>query len=401
MKKVLFQKEPIIFMKLTINYKLKIGFVKFLLSLGLITFFWSCEPKKMDTTTIQLKWNKGYAQDSIERKTVALKWCLTFLGSHLAADTSLVGLNYNDSIIKLDVSQIGFSKAARTSLQKLNGVLKSSEEYKTNGSLDVGRYIALTIGSPLHYYKIVEVPKHIDEFKSKYAFDSLPVYINNSSIAHGDRIIFSASEITGTKQAYLSLEVDSIHREVLEFETVELMPNGLSKFALYDHDGNLKASASPEITRAGKPAKCMWCHEIGIQPLFRDQVNVKGFLTHEAFQDSIDAYNERLRAHQKKYWKDPALLHKKLHTEMEIAYISFMEPSLEYVANEWNLPIETVKTKLASLKTHRHEEFDFLGDLYHRREIDALAPFKVIDVPESIREESENEPNYLGNLDFQ
>jgi len=36
-----------------------------------------------------------------------------------------------------------------------------------------------------------------------------------------------------------------------------------------------------------------------------------------------------------------------------------------------------------------------LGDLYHRKDIDALAPHTVIEVSESIREKSNNEVNLL------
>lgn len=50
---------------------------------------------------------------------------------------------------------------------------------------------------------------------------------------------------------------------------------------------------------------------------------------------------------------------------------------------------------LKGLKTHKHLEFQFLGDLYHRKDIDKFSPLKSIQVSGSVRELSNQEVNYL------
>ena len=73
-----------------------------------------------------------------------------------------------------------------------------------------------------------------------------------------------------------------------------------------------------------------------------------------------------------------------------------MEPSIEHLMNEWNLPKEEVKKRLAHLQPHKHHEFKFLGDsLYHRKDVEALAPFKGMPVPEDLREKTLEEALYL------
>ncbi|SNS12931.1 hypothetical protein [Dokdonia pacifica] len=353
----------------------------------------SCSNKgtTQDPNIIYLKWNKSYPKDALERNKSGLKWALSFLGSTIALDTTLTGITHNNDIIKLDVSNSGFTKKAIPHLQELNRIIQNSEEYQKRGHIDMGRYVALTIGSSNHYYKIVDTPLHLYDLEASYTFDTLTAFINNSGISHIDREIQYSINNKPNRLAFISAERDTVTGEIQEYETVELMPNGHSRFALYDIEGNLKTVGDKIVTRAGKPAKCMWCHESNIQPLFSKQLDVVGYIPSNDFLDSLKRYNNALKKYQREVWRDSVFLNRRLHTEMEIAYIKFMEPSIEQLANEWQLSQEDVLKKVAHLKSHRHHEFDFLGDLYHRIAIDSLAPFKVLEVPESIREASSNE----------
>ncbi|MDY8138867.1 hypothetical protein [Aquimarina sp. 2201CG5-10] len=378
------------------NYNINEVFVKkklfFVTSVFILFFCISCNEKDY---VINLKWNKSYPSDTIKKNSIALKWCLSFLGSHIATDTTLTGFNISNETITLKVDQLGFSKKASDYLAQLNWKLKQTEEYQQNNAIDLGRYIALTIGSSYHYYKVVEIPQKLEDYKSLYKFDSISGYIDNSSISLVDRIISFTKNNTGNKQAYISAEIDSITKNIYEFETAEVMNNGQIRFGIYDKNGNLKDAADNQVTNAGKPAKCIWCHETGIQPMFRKQKDHKNYLSYQNLQDSLKFFNQKLRTYQDTLWKDPVIKNRRLHTEMEISYIAFMEPSAEHLSNEWGLPIKEVLKKLNHLKTHRHHEFGFLGDLYHRKDIDSLAPWKVLRVPERIREKSENEVNYI------
>ncbi|WP_299313734.1 hypothetical protein [uncultured Aquimarina sp.] len=361
----------------------------------LLSSFLSFSVLKKDNE-INLKWNKSYPTDTLTKNIIALKWCLSFLGSDLASDTTTTGLTIkNNNTIALNIHQLRFDKNALKYLKKLNAKLKKTEEYQKNNAIDIGRYITLTIGSSNHYYKIVDIPKKLEDYNSLYTFDTINGYIDNSSISLVDRIISFSKNNTPKKQVYISTEVDSISKKIHEYETVEVMDNGQLKFGIYDQNGNLKDAANKEVTNAGKPAKCIWCHETGIQPMFRKQNDHKKYLSYQKLQDTLDYYNKQLRSYQDKHWKDKQIRNKRLHTEMEISYIAFMEPSAEHLANEWGFSLQEVQKKLKHLDTHRHHEFDFLGDLYYRKDVDNLAPWKVMNVPESVREKSNNEVNYL------
>jgi len=373
------------------NYSFLIAFTV----ISLVIPFLSCTTPTMDQN-INLKWNKSYPTDNLDKNVIALKWCLSFLGSDLASDTTLTGLSIKkNNIITLDLNKLKFNKKASKHLKTLNSKLKNTEEYKKNNTIDLGRYIALTIGSSNHYFKIVDIPRKLDNYNSLYTLDTIKGYIDNSSISFVDRIISISKKNTQNGQAYISAEIDSISKDIYEFETVEIMSNGQLKFGIYDREGNLKDAADNQVTRAGKPAKCIWCHETGIQPMFRKQKDHKGYLSYQKLQDTLDYYNKQLRSYQSKIWKDKQIVNKRLHTEMEVTYIAFMEPSVEHLSNEWGIGIQEVQKKLKHLSTHRHHEFDFLGDLYHRKDVDSIAPWKVLEVPESIREKSINEVNHL------
>ncbi|WP_282087752.1 hypothetical protein [Aquimarina algiphila] len=353
-------------------------------------FILNCSPKK--DYQINLKWNKSYSDDTLNKNLIGLQWCLSYLGSTIANDSISPGLTYNDSIISLNIKELGFNNQASNFLASLSYKLKQSEEYKHNNSIDLGRFMAYTIGSPYHYYRIVDVPQKLSDYYELYQFDSIKGYINNSSVSHVDRIIQYSNSSKELDQAFISFEIDSVTKKILEYETMEIMSNGQIKFGIYDINGRLKKSADPKHTKAGKPAKCMWCHEVNIQPLFNDQENITGYLPYITFNDSLEKFDKKLKLVQDSLWKNKALKDKKQHTLMEISYISFMEPSLERLSKEWSLSIDIVLKKVKNFKTHRHHEFDFLGDLYNRNEIDKIAPWKTTEIPSSIREKSYKNP---------
>ena len=92
------------------------------------------------------------------------------------------------------------------------------------------------------------------------------------------------------------------------------MPNGQLRIALYDKNGNLKEAADSNITHAGKPAKCLWCHESGIQPLFREQIHVKGYMNPEVFLDSLEKFNLLLKSPSK------SILERSCYKKQKIPY---------------------------------------------------------------------------------
>jgi hypothetical protein len=81
---------------------------------------------------------------------------------------------------------------------------------------------------------------------------------------------------------------------------------------------------------------------------------------------------------------------------MELLYLSFMEPSAERLAVEWQTTAEDVRQKLQGKPTHNNPEFAFLGDvLYNRKDIDVLSPYKSVRAADDARESSAYEPDII------
>jgi hypothetical protein len=343
---------------------------------------------------IFLKWNQAYNDDDIEKNIIGLKWALSYVGANVLNKENI----QNDKeTISFDVSKMWFSKHAEKALIKIHQKIKESEEYKTNHNIDLGRYISLLLGSSEHYYALTETPKTLVDITKNYSLKSGKAYINNSDVSKEHRII-RFSEQNRFNQLFVSQEIDSVTGQIYEFETIELMKNGQIRFGIFDANGKRKIAANSKHTNAGKPAKCIWCHESSIQPLFSDQQNKKGYLSLKDLQETLETYR-KINIDLKIKVTDTLnnINYKKTqdHTFTEILYTSFMEPSAKRLALEWNMTEKQVQTKLKNYTTHKHHEFDFLGELYHRNEIEHLSPLKSIQVSGNIREKSNQEVNYL------
>ena len=161
------------------------------------------------------------------------------------------------------------------------------------------------------------------------------------------------------------------------------------------NNGNRKNSADPMHSNAGKPAKCMWCHESSIQPLFTAQNNYNGYLTYQALQDTLLHFRAAHNSLKQNLSDGVDFLQTQQHTLTELLYISFMEPSAERLSLEWDLPLSEVHNRISGLSTHYHDEFIQLGEIYHRADVDAYSPFEGLQVSGSVREQSALEVNHI------
>lgn len=372
---------------------MKLTYKIFILALFTFSSLIACK-KNMnvnDSIIINLKWNKSYDDDSIEKARFALSWCYSYLGAHILNSEVLPN---KQTIFFIDINKLGFDKNAIDKITLLHEKIKDTEHYKKTNQIDLGRYISLLIGSSEHYYAITNIPKTFDKLKSNYVLNSEKGYVNNSSVSFNHRVIEYSNQ-NELKQLFISTEIDTTNNSIFEFETIEIMPNGQLKFGIYDKDGNRINTADEKHTKAGKPAKCIWCHESNLNKLFRPQNDFIGYLKASELNDTLVKYNKQLHVKQSKLKKGIDYSEKQQHSFMEIAYISFMEPSAMRLSNEWNMSKNEVEKLLSSLKTHTHEEFSFLGNLYHRNEVEKHAPYNNLEVSSSIREKSKIEVNHL------
>lgn len=373
--------------------KIKILFI-IILIFGFFSF--SNQPDLYSTITelkIQLKWNKAYTDDSIDKSLIGLKWALSFVGATLPTNNENIIVS-NDTLIDINLKKLGFSIQAEQKVIELVNKIKKSEEYQKNKSVDMGRFVSLLLGSSRDYYEIIGTPSTLKQLLANYQLLPSKGYINNSMVASTHRLV-QFSKQNGLNQLYISTELDSISGKILEYETIEIISNGQLRFGIFDENGIRIQVANSKHTAAGKPAKCMWCHESALNPLFSKQKNLQNYLTETDLQDQIKSDIENLKTNRNKLVSEIDFNQKQQHTYTELLYISFMEPSAKRLSLEWKLPIEDVEKLLSGLPTHVYKEFPFLGNLYHRNEVEKYAPYKSLSVSGSIREFSNNEVNHL------
>lgn len=356
---------------------------------------------KPEDTVITMRWFSGsFEQDEKEMKT-GLAWALSYLGAELPTGSLDKAVQTKSNFtFEIDFSKVGFADEAVKAIAIIIDQIKSSSSYLEKGYIDLGRFVMLTLNSTNHYYQITRTPRDLTSFRNLYSFDNKSVRIINSGISKVGRLIEVANWTSINDIAYVSAEGrgnfsdGSFIKE--EFEVMDFMPNGQLRFALYDTNGRLKAAADPLLTAAGKPAKCIWCHEINIQPFFTENPVLEGsdFLSEEEFLNIRNQQTNVVDAYRSTLTSDIDFTQKQDHLFMEQIYIDFMEPSAERVADEFDISLNEAKELLDGLPTHTHEEFGF-PNLYDRQDIDKIYGTSILGVPESAREFSDNEPDFF------
>lgn len=183
---------------------------------------------------------------------------------------------------------MGFDENALKVWSKLIAFAKKTEEYEIYGSIDLGRFLVFTIYSSWHYYQITGAPTTLDRFINNFfstSYETFPVL--NSSVTTGHRLLKYRVENDIEKSKFLAIEgdgklTDSTFKET-EFETIDIMKNGQLRYAVYNLKGELLDAAQNKYSSAGKLAKCMWCHEGYIHPLFSENQAVAGYKLPEDF----------------------------------------------------------------------------------------------------------------------
>jgi hypothetical protein len=351
---------------------------------------------------IKLRWIESYPSQARSQVNTGLFWALSFLGAKLPADAAII--SWDGMTVTLDLDAAGVMEISKPAWKKLLDVLKSSDEYRLMGGIDIGRFVFLSLCGSNQYYALTGVSHTYAEFRAKHAFFPKEVAIVESAVAHGNRLIevgqaqginsvaFVAFEGTGSLQARSFQKAD--------IETLDLMENGQLRFGLYDLEGHLKDTTTPTLTAAGKPSKCLWCHEINLQPPFRNVTDLQGYYSTKEFKELVASATRIIAGYRKTLTSKVDFTRLEDHENAEDLYLSFAEPTASRLAAEWNVPLERVKQLLASrnLKTHPHGECSggiMADDLYDRNEVDSLAPYATIRGPSDMREASGYEPNLL------
>lgn len=351
--------------------------------------------EKRKNTVVKFSYTINYKGDTISNKLTGLKWALSYLGATLPKGSFSKGIkNLTPETFDLDIDSLGFNETAKKSILIITDSLQNTKEGKKG--IDPGLFVSLTVGSSWHYYKITGAPKScksvLDDFKQN-EYKAFPV--TNSTITKHNRLIKYSAISTPDNWTFVAIEgngsiADGTFSETT-YEILNIMPNGQIRFAIYNKKGELIPASPKGHGSAGKPAKCLWCHEIVVNPLFGINTAVKGFQTPQQFNEDVKEINKRLSQYRQTLNSDLDFTKTQEHTQMELLYISYMQPSRERLAAEWKISPYEVQKLTAKLEAVDHEEFKFLGKLINRK--DVLMEKGLI--PGSIREQTKAEPDFF------
>jgi hypothetical protein len=358
-------------------------------------------PASSEDLKITLRWVKAYPDETKEDILNGLAWSLSFLGAELPSGSMQRAIEWqSDTHFIIDFTKTGFNTGAQAALQKIIPALKNSDEYNLLNGIDLGRFVMLTLNSSHHYFAITGASEKYTSFRGQYSFDQKKAAILQSTIAFGNRLIEVSTANHALQIAFVATEGNGSIEEGTfngeEFETIDIMKNGQLRIGLYDADGNLKVAASPTLTAAGKPSKCLWCHETSLQPPYNDNHTLTGYYSTAEFKAKVNQFSKLIEDYRTTLVSDVDFTQQHLHTKAELLYLSFTEPSAERLAEEWGLTLEETRLKLQGLSTHAHGEFALLGKaLYFRSDVESLAPFEPIRVPDDSRDVSMYEPDFI------
>jgi hypothetical protein len=360
-------------------------------------------PPRDPGLVIKLRWIESYPGQSKSKVNTGLFWALSFLGAKLPAGAPII--SWDGTMVSVDLDAAGVAETSKPAWKKLLQVLESSDEYRVMGGIDMGRFVFLSLCSPNQYYALTGVSPTYAEFRARHEFAPRQVAIVESAIARGNRLIEVGKGEGIHSVAFVAFEGAGSLRDhsfqKADIETLDVMENGQLRFGLYDLEGHLKDTATPALTAAGKPSKCLWCHEINLQPPFRNVTDLGGYYSTKEFREVVANAMRVIAGYRKTLASKVDFTQRQAHSNAEDLYLSFAEPTASRLAAEWNIPLERVKQLLASrnLQTHPHSEGrddGILGDeLYNRDEVDPLAPYATIRGPSDMREASSYEPNLL------
>ncbi len=350
---------------------------------------------------ITLEWHKAYPDQNFKIVKLGLLWSLSYLGAELPKNDLDSAIQFKDSCtFNLCYNKLGFNKSAIKALNIICDSLKKSDEYKKNKSIDLSRFIVLTLYSPFHYYQITQALPNLQQFIKKYQLEN-PEYfgVTNSTVSKSHRFIkFSKDTASIFSIGFMAEEgdgslVDNTFKAEV-FETFDIMPNGQFRYSIYDEQGKLTDASSDKLSSAGAVGKCMWCHETYLQPLFTKNIPIQNMLSNAEFENKMATIQKKLDTYRKTLNTEIHFENKQDHTSAELLYISFMEPSAMRLIKEFRGDTLALKNVTKS-NSHIYEEFPFLGKLYSRQEADKYSPNNCLQVPESIREKSNFQPNYF------
>lgn len=358
------------------------------------------EPAAKDVS-INLRWVRSYGSESLPSVKTGILWTLSFLGATLPKGcTDNVIQTIDSTTFKLNLKSAGFTENALSAFEVIIAHLKGTGEYAEKSSIDLGRFVTLTLNSSWHYYKITGAEPTLKKFLDKHSSGEYEQFaVLNSSVAKHKRLVkFSLTEdILNASFIAEGGVFDSTLNKIQPetYEVFDIMPNGQLRFAVYDAAGNIVEGSSQQSGIAGKPAKCLWCHEGHLQIDFKENAGIGNAINYRQFNSKMNAYQQYIDQYRATLNAEINFAAKYDHTYSELISVFFMEPTAERLAADWGIDPAAAEDKLRKLNVHRSDEYSFMNNLYHRKDIDSIEAGNPAKVPSSLRETGGYEPNYF------
>src|ERR1700722_9645743 len=199
---------------------------------------------------IRLRWTQSYPSQSLAKTNTGLFWALSFLGAKLPADAAII--SWSGNVVTVDLDAAGVPQGSREAWKKLVRLLKTSDEYRATGGMDMGRFVFLSLCGSEQYYALTGVSQTYAEFRARHSFAPRQVAIVESAVAHGNRLIEVGQGDDFNSVAFVAFEGTGSLRDhsfqKADIETLDFMENGKLRLGLYDLGGPWKTKTTPART---------------------------------------------------------------------------------------------------------------------------------------------------------
>ena len=352
-----------------------------------------------NSLTLNLAWHKAYESQQWANVKTGLAWSFSLMGASMPGgrlDKSITFSNKYSTLLQINLYDLGFSHQAIKTFAVILDTIKSSPDYQRNNSIDIGRFLTLTLHSSWNYYAITQMPERLSDFKKEHKSTlEIKYMLNHSDVAIHERLITIYPDSNILDFYFIASEPSgNLNNDTEEFEVMNVMPNSQLRFGIYDKNGFLKAASDTSLSIAGKPGKCMWCHESKALDLFQPSDDIEGYLKRTNFIAYVESFNVLLNHYRSTLETDIVYTNLQDHTQSELLYVSFMQSSSMRIASETQMKQSKIKNLLKIYNAEEYHEFPFLGNLYSRSLIDSLFFSESLKVPTSVREPSLYEPDF-------
>ena len=156
--------------------------------LGLAALSGCSPPPPEDAAlVIDLRWVRNYPAERKSNVDTGLYWALSFLGAKLPASADI--LRWHGQTVTVDLGAAQVQPQSKAAWKKLLQILKSSDEYRKTGAVDIGRFVFLSLCSANHYYELTGTSPNFSQFLAAHNFGSRQIAVVESGVAHGNRLI--------------------------------------------------------------------------------------------------------------------------------------------------------------------------------------------------------------------